>query len=182
MNRNIKGAYFEWMLEQINAPRKYRRLMSYLNGRDFIYTIGLDGNRADDGINMRYSFGEAKRIPQPIIASELDCNSCSILEMMVALSIRFEEHIMCNDDRGCRTSRWFFEMIDNLGLGSMTNDAFDYGRADYIIDRFLNHEYSKNGEGGLFTVECGRDMRTTEIWYQMCWYSKTIIRKDEQNE
>lgn len=52
----------------------------------------------------------------------------------------------------------------------MTNQFFDKKKADLIIERFTNHEYSENGEGGLFTVNCGRDLRSEEIWYQMNWY------------
>ena len=32
-------------------------------------------------------------------------------------------------------------------------------------------------EGGLFTVNNGRDMRRTEIWYQMNYYLSEIIKE-----
>lgn len=41
----------------------------------------------------------------------------------------------------------------------------------------MEREYERNGEGGLFTVNNGRDMRTTEIWYQMNYYLSEIIRE-----
>jgi len=40
----------------------------------------------------------------------------------------------------------------------------------------MDREYSYNGEGGLFAVQHPRrDMRTVELWWQMCWYINTIL-------
>ena len=57
------------------------------------------------------------------------------------------------------------------------NDAkFSESYADDVITRFLNRRYKRNGEGGLFTVEhCKSDLRSAEIWYQMCWYLDGIL-------
>ena len=96
--------------------------------------------------------------------------------MMVALAIRCEEHIMGDQDIGDRTGLWFWGMIENLGLLSMTDTAFNKRRVDEIIDIFLNREYKRNGEGGLFTVKNHRDdLRTVEIWYQLMWYLNEIM-------
>ena len=48
---------------------------------------------------------------------------------------------------------------------------------DQTLERFLERGYGRNGEGGLFTVDNGRDMRNTEIWYQMNYYLREIIRE-----
>ena len=111
-----------------------------------------------------------------MIAAFLDNQPCSVLEMMIALAIRCEEHIMDDPDVGNRTGQWFWNMIMNLGLGSMTDDQFDKRYAEQVIERFLNREYEQDGEGGLFTVKhCKHDLRTVEIWYQMCWYLDEIV-------
>lgn len=167
---NLKKLYFEWLCSKIQGTKSYSKLLSYLIDTEFEYLIPLDGNRYEDGINLRYIYGEETGCSQAMIACELDTNKCSMLEMMVALSIRCEEHIMSNDEFGDRTGTWFWSMIKNLGLHTMTNQFFDKKKADLIIERFTNHEYSENGEGGLFTVNCGRDLRSEEIWYQMNWY------------
>ena len=66
-------------------------------------------------------------------------------------------------------------MIRNLGLGSMTDVNFD---DDYVKDRieiFLYREYEPDGKGGLFTIKnCDIDLRTVEIWTQLCWYIDSI--------
>ena len=127
------------------------------------------------GIDLRYRFGYENSYENTMISSYLDNSPCSVLEMLIALAIRCEEHIM--DDRyRNRTGQWFWGMIENLGLRKMTDARFDEDYADEIIQRFLDRRYKRNGEGGLFTVEhCRRDLRTVEIWYQMCWYLDEIV-------
>lgn len=175
----LSDEYLEWMYEIVCDDRysktKYRKLFSYLYSVDFEYTIPMDGNRYEDGINLRYDFGKERGYSDCIIASSIDDKSCSVLEMMIALAVRVEVHIMDNPEFGNRVGQWFWEMIVSLGLGSMTDDRFDVEYADRVIDRFLNREYSKNGEGGLFTIkDKTRDMRSLEIWYQMCWHLNEI--------
>lgn len=176
----VKRRYFNWMYQIVCSSRSksvsYRELLSYLHDRPFTWSIGMDGNRASDGIDLRYRFGRERGIGDPIIADALDDRPCSVLEMMVALSIRCEEHIMEDSDLGDRTGQWFWNMIISLGLGAMPDSRFDEVRADEVIDRFLARDYERNGKGGLFTVEHPkRDLRNVEIWYQMHAYLETII-------
>lgn len=172
-NAQIKTDYFNWMCCLIYDKKyighaSYNKLLKYLNNKKFTYTIPLDENRALDGLYLRWRFaGEASYYIK---------GDCSVLEMMVALSLKCEEQIMSDDDIGNRTGRWFWEMIDNLGLESMYDDNFDKVYADQVIYRLLNREYKPNGDGGLFRVDDRKeDLRKVEIWYQMCWYLDTII-------
>ena len=104
-----------------------------------------------------------------------DDYECSVLEMMVALSIKCED-IMGDDRFGDRTGQWFWGMIVNLGLGSMTDDRFDELYAEDVINIFLDRRYDPDGKGGLFRIKhCRQDLRNVEIWYQMCWYLDTLI-------
>ena len=109
-----------------------------------------------------------------MIASLLDVVPCSVLEMMLALSIRCEEHIMDDPEIGNRTGEWFWIMIVNLGLGSMDDTRYDEEYVDDILDKFLNREYDADGTGGLFPVRNPRyaqyDLRNVDIWYQLNWY------------
>ena len=92
--------YFDWMYRLVVDDRysnkSYRRLFARLYDTEFVYTIPMDGNRAEDGIELRYRFGREQNYPDAMIASMLDTTPCSVLEMMIALSIRCEEHIMDN--------------------------------------------------------------------------------------
>ena len=96
--------------------------------------------------------------------------------MMIALAIRCEENIMDDPHMGDRTGQWFWGMITNLGLGGMTDESFDIDSASRKIRRFLDRKYEPDGTGGLFTIpRCSVDLRTVEIWYQLCWFLDTII-------
>lgn len=173
----INDEYFDWMYNLVcnNQRLSYRKLLRHLHDREFTYTIPMDGNREADGINLRYRFAYEFDYSRPMIATYLDDKPCSILEMMVALVVRCEEHIMADPDIGDRTGHWFFTMVDNLGIGYMDDGRFDADYADVVIDIWLNHDYEPNGKGGLFKVENPiRDLRTVDIWYQMCWYLNTI--------
>lgn len=176
----LENKYFKWMCDVVSDDKhsrrsSYERLLRYLHSREFTYIIDMDGNRVEDGIDLRYRFAYDCNYNQALIASYLDIKPCSILEMMVALSNRCEENIMDDPDIGNRTGQWFWGMIDNLGLGDMDDERFNARLAKVIIDRFLNREYDSDGKGGLFTVKnCRYDMRGVEIWYQMNWYLNEI--------
>lgn len=173
---SLINEYFHWLCEFVvgkpfSKTASYKKLLRYLFTVEFTYTIGMDGNRAEDGTDLRYRFADENDYAYPIITAYLDDHACTVLEMMIALAIRCEEHIMEDPDVGNRTGQWFWNMIVSLGLGGMTDSRFDEDKADQIMEVFLNRRYSRNGKGGLFTVSNPRvDMRTIEIWYQMCMY------------
>lgn len=178
---NLEGLYFDWLLsfvydDQYFKRLSYRRLFEYLDLREFYYILPMDDNRCHDGIALRYRFGREKGIDEREIASVLDVRPCSILEMMVALSIRIEENIMYNADAGDRVGQWFWGMIVSLGLGDMNDRNFDIAKVNDILYAFLNRKYLPNGAGSLFTLEHpDRDMRQVEIWYQMQRYLGEIL-------
>lgn len=151
----------------------YSKLLGILHDIPFTYCIPRDANRADDGISLRYRFA----IEQGY-SDTPDCldGPCSVFEMLVALSMRCEECIMDDPLIGDRTAEWFWRMITNLGLGSMSDNRFDISLVEDVITRFLNREYEPDGRGGLFTIrDCEYDLRKVEIWHQLCWYLDNII-------
>lgn len=174
--KSLIDEYFHWLCsfiigEPFSKSTSYGRLLRYLFSITFTYTIAMDGNRAEDGTDLRYRFADENDYAHPIIASYLDDRPCTVLEMMVALAIRCEDHIMEDITIGDRTGQWFWNMIVSLGLSGMTDSRFDERKAEKIMENFLNRTYSRNGKGGLFTTSNSKiDMRTTEIWYQMFAY------------
>lgn len=177
----ISNEYFEWLYNKMCGQRfsehiSYRKLLMYLHNVNFRYSIPRDANRAEDGKDLRWRFANEQIFVDSFEAAVGYLNGpCSVLEMMVALAIRCEENIMDNPNVGDRTGQWFWGMITNLGLGSMTDYNFDKQRVEESVERFLNREYEPNGKGGLFTVRhCDHDLRNVEIWYQLCWYLDSI--------
>ena len=174
--------YYNWICGIVCETKakqcNFSKLLSYLHSVQFDYIIGRDGNRAEYGMDLRYRFGYENKINQAAIADILDDRPCSVLEMMVALSLRCEENIMNDIDVGNRTGYWFWNMIKSLGLYFMTNEFFDEVEADNIVNSFLNRRYFPNGKGGLFTIpHIEKDLRNIEIWYQMMWYLDYILDK-----
>lgn len=172
----IQSEYFDWMYNLVNGKPHFQLLLHRLNDTPFTYIIPMDGNRAEDGVELRYRFGYEVGYDDRIIASYLDDRDCSVLEMMVALALRCEEHIMDDPDFGDRTGRWFWDMINSLGLSNMTDSRFNIYYVDEVINIFLDRHYDRDGKGGLFTVKnSSRDLRSVEIWYQMSWYLGDIL-------
>lgn len=177
----IQNSYFRWLCSMVSDSKPgrytYNKLLSYLDNAEFTFVLPMDENRCADGVDLRYRFGDEKDIPGPVIASCLDDRPCSILEMMVALAIRCEESIMVDPDNGAKPGRWFWKMIENLGLITMTDDHFDEEHVNGIVWRFLNRDYKPDGAGGLaYIPNTDYDMRSMEIWYQMMHYLTEYLK------
>lgn len=176
MTMRIDDEYFKWLCDIVCQKRfaksiSYDRLLQCLHDIDFRVVIKNDINRAKDGVDLRRRY---------FLTTGLDANMgkypCTVLEMMVALTIRCEESIMDNPDIGDRTSQWFWSMINTLGLSDMTDSRFDESVVREKIDIFLDREYEPDGQGGLFRLKhCRRDLRKVEIWYQLCWYLDQFV-------
>ena len=185
MALSIREEYFEWMYNLVcndvySKKLSYRKLLRLLHEREFSYTIFRDRNRDQDGKDLRFRFGIENGYSRTEIEHELNSfddydRPCSVLEMMIALSIRCEESIMNDDAIGDRVGQWFWNMIVSLGLGHMSDQQFDSLHCHNVINTFLRREYEPDGKGGLFTIEdCPEDLTKVEIWYQMCWYLNYI--------
>lgn len=163
---DISYEYFEWLLYKIRFYEEdkldYRLLMRKLYSMEFVWSVDNDCNRAADGMALRDEFCD----------EEMGCwydfrKPCSVLEMLIALAIICENNIMGEPDNE-RPSRWFWIMIDNLGLSICTDDIYDEGYVEQQVDKWLDRDYSRNGKGGLFPVKRSKeDQRKVEIWYQM---------------
>jgi len=179
MSNRIESDYFVWMYDMMCngiEDRSYFELFNYLNMVEFVPIIPMDENRAEDGRNLRYRYAYEANLASHDILEAFGGKPCSVLEMMIALSIRCEEAIMQNSDYGDRTSEWFWEMMKSLGLLYMDDSCFNMSEVGHILYIFMNRLYKKNGQGGLFTIHDPRkDMRKHEIWYQMCFYLDELV-------
>ena len=99
MNKDqMQQEYFEWLCG-IAKCYNHKELLFFLFSVDFDYTLPLDGNRYEDGISLRYRFADEKGYHYRYVGPWIDNVPCSMLEMMVALSLRIEEHITGDPDR-----------------------------------------------------------------------------------
>lgn len=179
----IKQEYFDWLYDFVcssnrNRPElSYRRLFAFLHSIEFIYILEDDANRYDDGLQLRRRFVSEKlgystddRDSYRYILDILR-GPCSVLEMLIALSLRCEEQIMDDPRYGNRIKQWFWSMIKTIGIQTETDDMFDDRFVEDKILIFLNREYEPNGFGGLFYIpDTDEDMRELSIWAQLNRY------------
>lgn len=179
--KGVKEEYFEWLYEYVCKGRahegvSYKKLFEYLHQIEFEFSIPNDINRARDGADLRYRFANSRYGDDVDYILDILDGPCSVLEMTVALAIRCEETIMDNTGFGDRTGQWFWGMMSNLGIGLMTDDIFDVEIVEEKIYTFLNRNYDPDGRGGLFYINgCEDDLRTVEIWTQLCWYLDKFV-------
>lgn len=172
---DIENEYFNWLCGLMCGNDHFKatsftNLFSVLYDTIFTWFIPQDGNRAEEGSDLRYRFAVDNKYEHEYIDKNIN-GHCNVLEMMAALAIRCEENIMDDPQIGDRTTQWFWSMIGSLGLSSMYNSRFDPDYIDDVLTRFINRDYSPNGKGGLFTIKnCASDLRKVEIWYQLLWY------------
>ena len=177
MKNQIRNDYANWLIglayDWCSQHGSYKKLMEYLYFHDFIPTYSKDGNRVQDGIEMRFRFIEAfdsDKYTYHDVYKYLTHN-CNILEMMIALAQRCEDHIMGDPAAGDQSGVWFWDMIVNMHLYKMTDEHFNVSKVEKRVNDMLDHNYDKNGDGGLFSVRNPDiDMRNAEIWYQMNWH------------
>lgn len=176
-HNTVKERYFEWLTDTVCQNHldfiKYKSLLLYLNDVEFTYIIEMDENRLKNGEALRWDFAYEYDIDYALVEDSLDY-SISVLEVMVSLCRKIEEMMEnCND--GCRTGIWFWDMISSMHLENMTNARFDYSYVRDRVEIFLNREYSRDGDGGLFYVENSPiDMRRSELWLQANTYMKSL--------
>lgn len=173
---NLTESYHQWIVSLLGTRATlYSKLLRCLGSETFRYSIPRDENRYSDGISLRYKFEYDAGITDKPLPEDFVNAPCTMLEMMVALAMRLEDNIMYDSGIGDRTGVWFWQMIDNMGFGDMTDNRYNKDHVYYILNRFYTNTYDPDGSGGLFYLgDDYGDARDMEIWKQMCFYVSEI--------
>lgn len=182
-SKQINKLYFEWLSRLVcdgtleSRLKDFKRLLYKLHTIEFTFSelFPMDANRIEDGTDLRYRFSYENNYDQRMIASCVDDKPCSVLEMLVALALRCEEHIMSDSSFGNRTGQWFWEMIENAGLGTMDEQNFDEDFVEETVYVFMNREYEYDGSGGNIFLDEAHNLKALEIWYQMNLYLRKYL-------
>ena len=163
--------YYQWLLDKIDGHMPpyydYSLLLQELHSIEFTYGIEMDENRAYDGVKLRWTYIDEMNIPDIFYKEGIPC---SVLEMLIALSLRCDESIMYEEGVK-RPSKWFWIMIENLDLMRCTDDNFNTDYVHQQIKKWLNRDFKRNGKGSPFPLKTdARDQRKVDIWLQMCGY------------
>lgn len=171
MYDDLDDEYLTWLYEQVgpgsvrerNPARTFHRLFRHLYSIEFVYLVGMDDNRAEDGRALRYEWDDTHNLFLPI---DWLMRGCSFLEMLIALSRRLEF------EGDGHADGWFWHLLDNIHL-AQCNDrtGFDPDTVDDIVNTVIQRTYTRNGRGGLFPLRRShKDLRNEELWYQMNAY------------
>ncbi len=168
--------YFQWLYSFVgkDTPQfgHYWRLLRIFYSREFYYVVKNDDNRATDGVSLRQKFANEYGYSLDRM-DECINGPCRFLEMLVGLSIRINDELMWDPDKGDRTAFWFWTIVQNMGfdLKYISDEYFDGSsmiETHGILNRVMNRQYDRVGNGGLFPLRGSRkDQRKVEIWYQM---------------
>ena len=155
------GNYFWYLMNIVDGWRNddvCLRLF-YIQFR-WDYTVPLDADRAEHGICLRLDyFRETNR------KAENAGEPCNVLEMLVALSIGMAEVFSEPGDR--HPERWFWEMLDNLGVAECTFGGADDQKFNDLVGNWMSRNYDSKGRGGLFPLKFSPvDQRNLPIWEQ----------------
>lgn len=163
---SLLSDYHDWMCDKmrINLPehRNYTLLLTHLDDKAFIFTHPLDENREIDGKYLRQEFLDEEGLGKDLFWE----GDASILEVLVAMSIRIETEItgeIGND----HIERWFWVMIHNLGLDKFRDDRYDERKIDEILDAWLNGDAKKD----VFPLKkMTHKTDNFDLWYRMQLY------------
>ena len=162
--------YYIWLLNLTGNRRDYRLLLKQLDDTEYTWIFALDADRAAGGINLRGKYAyEAS-------ANEDDVRTgpCSVLEMLVSMAMHMEDQL------GCDTETWFWQLIGNLCLDQFNDFEYDSRGVEYLINTWLHRDYGKNGAGSLFPLnDYPGDCRNLDIWSQMnAWINENYPADD----
>ena len=160
-NQEAISDYFTWLCDKVGYDDRYDGLLRYLFDVEFIWRHPMDENREKDGLYLRDKFKKECGVVGNVFMD----HPCTILEVMVALSIRIEEDIVGDPDICV-----FWRMINNLGL-TETQDPLNW---EARIDIWLERKFDRDGSGSPFPLEhpdCNQSR--IEIWAQaMRWINE----------
>ena len=170
-------SYWSWLMDIVKFPSNYSKLGNFLASEQFTWINPMDGNRADDGIGMRLMYARVSGMS--VVSSDIYSDmSCTVLEMLVALSYRIEQDLMGTpgDDH---PEKWFWEFMHNLGIDAESDDVFDENYVSLVIDTWLNRGFRRNGIGSPFPLtRAFGDQRRKEIWVQVQGYLNEKLEEE----
>lgn len=181
----IRDGYFTWLVNLIRPETldfDYFHLCSYLSDIKFELPDKhhtMDVNRITDALDLRADFiGYLSEcdvyVPVGTDKHFFNQTTPSVFEVLVALARRIERDIMYDNEKGDRTHKWFWIMMDNLDLTRARDNGWYKEYEDFVsekIDIWMHHKFGSNGKGSLFPLDNPNiDQTKLDIWSQMTNY------------
>lgn len=174
--------YYDWLCARIAIPKPeeygYGQLMAQMMMFPFEARVQEDEHRIEDALYLRrqfarsfVNFDEQKRDFYRALGP------CSVLEIFVILVEKMSFELDGNRLADNTPSALFLELIDNLDLCYLTDDAFKEDPIEcseelgIILSTFVNRTYDQNGGGSAFPLKTAKtDMAQIGLVQQMDLY------------
>lgn len=177
LSNSMPEAYMNWikydiLRHKIYDSYHYEKLLYTLVGLQFVPYNRMDENRLTDARDLKYRFARAKHFPEALMDETLKSFGGSVLEVLIALSLRIYEETTSGFPVVIKPADLFWTMIETMHLENQVDSDFDENHVIFVVQRMMNHDFERNGDGGLFRIssDSPHDMRTADIWYQAQWW------------
>jgi hypothetical protein len=163
-------AYFRWLCSHIQIPdngRTYDGMLEIMYHKEFVWVIGNDENRIEDGRDLRRFYLDSLHEKEGRDYESLHIDPVSFLEVLIGLSARIA--FMVDGD----SREWAWKLIENLRLHRLSDQLTerDADKIHDVLDTVIWRTYEINGWGGFFPLTLSdEDQTKVEIWYQMAAY------------
>jgi hypothetical protein len=165
-NQEIRESYLQWLEPQLrdeysDNSKTYWGLVNLMFDTPFTWSVPMDDNRLQDGLDLRVEFSHEARI-SPRTLDRLA--PCSFLEVLIGLSRRLAFAA------GGQAPGWAWHLLTNLELHRLPDPLTPprQRKAEEIMHVAMDRTYSPDGTGGFFPLAWpDGDQTQIELWYQM---------------
>lgn len=183
----MRHEYFEWLVSKVTSPAvpddaQARIVLQVLKD---IRIKGLpmadDAPRLEDGKQLRTSFMDDTGMAAHSYKDALEPESgfCTVLELLVALSMRMDDIMRDPLDPCSSVPSWFWGMVSTMvgqsfypcSYWTFSVDASTPVVVAESTMKFLGRQYDPTGHNGnIFIDMSGVDLRAIDIWAQACHF------------
>lgn len=175
MDEPLDERFFKWLCRQVadvnerNPAYTHWKLFKQLYSTECVWIVINDGNRLEDGQDLRIRFRQEMGIN--FVDPEWAGMPCSFLELMVGLSE------MLSFEADGEPRYWFWRLMGNIGLSGHNDDSpWDPREVEEVTERVIFRQYQSDGTGGFFPLSRPRtDQRDVELWFQMSDYIQELF-------
>ena len=162
--------YFSFLYNFGFDDEDHYNLARYLHTLPYRWTLQRDENRMYDGLNMRREYEDYLAGRDGDIPGEEE--ECSMLEFFVGFSHRLVRDMMSDEDFDRKELLGI--MLNNIDIWRWDDSRWNKKAESDIkeaIDIWVDLDYNKHGEGGLFPIaEPYDDLREVDMWVQASWW------------
>lgn len=133
--------YMDDIFDICEIPDDYAELIFFMFHKAFIWVRELDENRVRDVISIL-------RFPRGFDEDEEEY-PVSILEVFVAMSMRVASEVVGDNN----PNKWFFLILERLGLDKFTNDKIKFEKVDFILDDFMHNNGNPSCKHDPFRID-----------------------------